>query len=492
MTEDSDSYDGSLLTPGTGVWRSEVAHRFAILMENEAYFDALSSALNKAERSIVVLGWQFDPRTHLDPETRPSDKQFEIGHQLRMLVKRKPDLDIRLLIWKSPLLIAASQGFYPHRAQRWFRKRMVEFRMDSPGPIGACHHQKVIVIDDRVAFCGGGDISTDRWDSDDHFDGDPRRALPNGLICKARHEVMSVMDGPAARALGDLARERWFKATWERTIPDEVQSDPWPDGVAVQMTEVPVGIARTEPQWSGRHEVRENEALHLESIRRAKKLIYFENQYFTSPVLAAALAERLAEVDGPEVVVVSTGKSPSWFDSMTMDTARAEVLYRLEQADRYNRFFAFAPLTAEGDRIIVHAKVSIIDDRLLRIGSSNLNNRSMGLDTECDVAAEPTDAAGRAVIVNHRHRTIGHWIGVPAEDFAAVEAVMGSTGAAICSFASDRLKPLGSAPPTRIQRIFAEWQLGDPTSASDAWRPWKRLNRSQRTRPMSEGGQAPG
>ena len=51
----------------------------------------------------------------------------EIGHQLRMLMKRKPDLDIRLLIWKSPLLIAASQGFYPHRAQRSFRKRMVEF-----------------------------------------------------------------------------------------------------------------------------------------------------------------------------------------------------------------------------------------------------------------------------------------------------------------------------------------------------------------------------
>jgi len=238
--------------------------------------------------------------------------------------------------------------------------------------------------------------------------------------------------------------------------------------------------------------VRENEALHLEAIRRAKKLIYFENQYFTSPVIAAALAARLAEVDGPEVVVVSTGQSPSWFDSMTMDTARAEVLYRLEQADRYNRFFAFAPLTKEGDRIIVHAKVSIIDDRLLRIGSSNLNNRSMGLDTECDIAAEPTDDAGRAVIVNHRHRTIGHWIGVAAEEFAAIEAVLGSTGAAICSFDSDRLKPLGSEPPTRIQRLFAELQLGDPTSSSDAWRPWKRLNRSHRTRPASEGGQAPG
>jgi len=492
MLQDGDTYDGSLLAPGPGVWRAAMAERFTVLMENAAYFEALASALHKAERSIVLLGWQFDPRTHLDPETRPGDRTAEIGHQLRMLVKKKPDLDVRLLIWKSPLLIAASQGFYPHRAQRWFRKRMVEFRLDSPGPIGACHHQKVIVIDDKVAFCGGGDISTDRWDSEEHLDGDPRRALPSGLICKARHEVMAVLSGPAARALGDLARERWFRATWERTVPDEVEADPWPDGVPVQMTDVPLGIARTEPAWAGRHEVRENEALHLEAIRRARRLIYFENQYFTSPIIAAALAERLAEPDGPEVVLVSTGKSPSWFDSMTMDTARAEVLYRLEQADRYNRFFAFSPRTEGGDRIIVHAKVTVIDDRLLRIGSTNLNNRSMGLDTECDIAVEPTDAEGRAVVKAHRHRTIGHWLGVEAEVFAAVEAVMGSTGAAMVSFESERLHSLGSEPPSRLQRLIAEWQIGDPMASTDAWRPWKRLDRSRRTRPVSEGGQAPG
>ncbi|KAK0340979.1 hypothetical protein LTR94_028296, partial [Friedmanniomyces endolithicus] len=158
----------------------------------------------------------------------------------------------------------------------------------------------------------------------------------------------------------------------------------------------------------------------------------------------------------------------------------------------YNRFFAFAPLTEEGDRIIVHAKVTIVDDQLLRIGSTNLNNRSMGLDTECDIAAEPIGEQGRKVIGEHRHRSIAHWIGVAPEAYSAVEAVMGSVGAAICSFQSARLKPLGSDPPTRIQRTFAEWQLGDPTSSSDAWRPWKRLNRSHRTRPASEGGQAPG
>ena len=477
------AYDDSLLVVGQGCWRVETADRFAVLMENEAYFDALASSIAKAQRSIVVLGWQFDPRTRLDPESRPGDRQAEIGHQLRLLVKTRPDLDIRLLIWKSPLLIAATQGFYPHRAMNWFRKRMVEFRLDQPGPIGACHHQKVVIIDDRVAFCGGGDIATDRWDSVEHLDHDPRRCQPTGVICSPRHETMCVLDGAAARALGDLARERWFRATWERTIPDTVANDPWPDGIEPDMRGVAVGISRTEPKTGGRSEVRENETLHVEAIRKARRLIYLENQYFTSPVIAQALAERLDEPDGPEVVLISTAGSPSWFDKMTMDTARAEVLYRLEAADRHNRFFAFAPKTVTDGRIIVHAKVAIIDDQLLRIGSTNLNNRSMGLDTECDVAAEPTDEAGRQAIRRFRHHSIGHFMGLSGQAFAEAEAAEGGTGRAIARFDSPRMEVLGANPPSWIERFIAEWQLGDPTSSTDTWRPWKRLrNRSQRPR----------
>jgi phosphatidylserine/phosphatidylglycerophosphate/cardiolipin synthase-like enzyme len=470
----------AILIPGETCWRVETAERLAILMENEAYFDALSSALDNARRSIVILGWQFDPRTRLEPGTGGGDRQAEIGHRLRMLVKTRPELDVRLLIWKSPLLIAASQGFYPHKAQRWFRKRMVEFRLDAPGPIGACHHQKVVIIDDAVAFCGGGDISVDRWDSPAHRDADPRRCQPSGVIAAARHETMCVMSGPAALALGDLARERWFKATWERTVPETVDGDPWPRGVPIDFENVSVGIARTEPGYGGRVGVRENERLHLEAIGRAKRLIYMENQYFTSPVIARALADRLAEPDGPEVVLVSTGRSPSWFDSMTMDTARAEVLYRLETADVHNRFFAFSPNTSGGERIIVHAKVTIVDDVLLRIGSTNINNRSMGFDTECDVAIAPDTDIGEARIRAFRHRTIGHFIGVEPDAFEAAETLIGSTGRAIQRFDHGRMSPLGATQPSIVQRTIAEFQLGDPVSPADAWRPWKRRNRSQR------------
>jgi len=472
--------------PGRNCWRTATAGRFAILMENAAYFEALRSSLEQARRSIVILGWQFDPRTRLDAEAAPGDHQAEIGHQLRMLVKAKPELDVRLLIWKSPLLIAASQGFYPHRAQRWFRRRMVELRLDNPGVLGACHHQKVVVIDDEIAFCGGGDVSTDRWDSADHIDEDPRRCLPSGVISSPRHEVMAVMDGAAARALGDLARERWFRSTGERVLIDPSGGDPWPEGLEPDMRDVEVAVARTEPPVGSRGEVRENEHLHLDAIARARKLIYLENQYFTSPKIAQALASRLEEADGPEVVLVTTGSSPSWFDRITMDTARSEVLFRLEQADRFNRFYAFTPFTRGGERIIVHAKVSIYDDEVLRIGSTNLNNRSFGFDTECDVAAGPTDTAGREAITRFRHRTIGHWIGGTAEEFAAIEAVTGSVGEAIRRFDGGRMRVLGHDVPSRFERIVAEYQLGDPTSPADAFRPWKRRTRSHRTLPAPE------
>lgn len=482
MTPDPAPGDDAPLLSRPGLcWRTERAPRAATLIDGQAWFDALASSLSKAKRSVVILGWQFDPRTRLDPDSRHGDRHAEIGHQLRMMVKSRPDLDVRLLIWNSPILIAASQGFFPHRAQRWFRKRFVEFRLDSPGPIGACHHQKMVVIDDAVAFCGSGDLGPDRWDTLDHRDEDPRRVQPNGTLAPARHETMCVVDGPAARALGDLARERWFRATWERTLPDpEGVSDPWPDGVEPEFADVPVGISRTEPAYGGRGAAREVEALHLAAIRSARRRIYFENQYFTSPAVAGALAERLKEPDGPEIVVVSTGSSPSWFDGITMDTARSEVLYRLEQADAHDRFYAFSPNTRRGERIIVHAKVTVIDDTLLRIGSANLNNRSMGFDTECDLTLEPDTADGRAAVEAFRHRSIGHFLGVDGAAFAAAEALFGSMGKAIEKLNEGRMSPLGAEPPNAMERLIAEWQLGDPVSTADAWRPWKRRNASQR------------
>jgi len=486
-----------LLIPEINCWKVERADRFAVLMENDAYFRALRSSLHKAQRSILVLGWQFDPRTRLAPELKEDhERGDEIGHLLRRLVAERPELEVRLLIWRSPLPIAWSQGFYPQRTRAWFRKKSMNFRLDRPRPPGACHHQKVIVIDDQVAYWGGGDVATDRWDTLAHLDDEPLRAAPSGRPYAARHEVMGVASGPVAEALGELARRRWLDATGEVIPPlGEAAVDPWPDGVEPDLVHPPVGIARTEPRWRGREGARECERLHLDAIAAARRLIYLENQYVTAPVIAAALAERLAEPEGPEVVIVSTAKSPSWFDQAAMDRAREVLLHRLRRADRYGRFSAWAPLTEGGRGVIVHSKVSLIDDRLLRIGSANLNNRSSGFDTECDLAVEserPGDPASD-LIRRLRAHLLGHFLGVGADDFERAYGQFGSVSAALETLQRGRrLKPLGVEPPTAVSRLIARWQLGDPYSTKDAWRPWRREALRRRLQALAAPSDAAG
>ncbi|MBL8770430.1 MAG: phospholipase, partial [Phenylobacterium sp.] len=200
----------TLLIPGETCWRTEPADRAAFLIDNEAYFTALYEAFRRARRSILILGWGFDPRARLFPDgyDGPNDPD-EVGRVLLALSDERPELDIRLLIWKSALPISATQEFFPHRARRWFEHTRIKFHLDDAVPMGACHHQKVVVIDDRLAFVGGGDIGVDRWDSPGHLEHDRRRIMPDQECHDPRHEVMMMVDGDAARALGDHFRMRW-------------------------------------------------------------------------------------------------------------------------------------------------------------------------------------------------------------------------------------------------------------------------------------------
>jgi len=476
-----------LLRPGETCWRRVHADRASVLLDSAAYFAAAKAAMAQAKTSIHLLGWAFDPLTQLEPDAQgggPTDDQ--IGGFLKSLAFQRPGLDVRVLIWKSALPIAASQHFFPHRARACFKNTPVIFRLDGAVPLGACHHQKVLVIDDQIAFCGGGDITTDRWDTPQHLDDDTRRRMPFGGIHDPRHEVMMCVEGEAAQAMGDLFRRRWRRATGADLPPRPSeaaasQASPWPDGLAPQFTDVTVGVARTEPAWRRDPEVRESEALHLAAIAAAKRYIYLENQYVASPVIGDALAARLAEADGPEVVIVSTEHSPSWFDRMTMDKTRSALLRRLQAADTSGRFHAYCPETKGGKTIIVHCKATVIDDVLLRVGSTNLNNRSAGFDTECDLAIEaeagPAGAATRAAIAAHRTRTLAHFLDRSAADVEAAIASKGGLAAAIEALDSGPQRRLRRLGPVRIgpfARLIATFHLGDPTAPTDSWRPWRR------------------
>jgi phosphatidylserine/phosphatidylglycerophosphate/cardiolipin synthase-like enzyme len=467
----------AILQPGETCWRIDAAGRVAFLVDIQDYFTGVREALAQARQSVLLLGWSFDPRTRLQPDgfESPGDPD-EIGNILLNLAEERPELDIRMLIWKSALPIAASQEFFPHRAQRWFKDSTIKFRLDDAVPLGACHHQKVLVIDDAIAFCGSADFGADRWDSTAHSDMDSRRIDPNQEYHPPRHEVMMLVDGPAARALGELGRERWRRATDEAMpVPAPSDHDPWPVSIKPHLADAPVAIVRTEPAWRKRKLVEEWEALTFRSIGEAKKTLYLENQYFTSPDIAEAIAKRLAEPDGPEIVLVSTEHSPSYFDKMTMDRTRSMVIRRLLAADVFGRFRAFCPETAAGHPIIVHAKLTVVDDRLLRIGSSNLNNRSGGLDTECELAIEAWDETSATAIETLRNRLVGHYLARSAIDVKnAIERHRGLIGAIDALNNHGRLRRIEPLEMGQAAGFVAAYHLGDPMGVGDAWRPFKR------------------
>lgn len=471
----------SILRPGDTCWRTTWASRAAFVVDTEAYYTAVYEVLRKARRSIMLLGWGFDPRARLFPDGYDGpDDPDEVGRVLVELARERPDLDIRLLIWKSALPIAASQEFFPHKARKWFRGTGVKFRLDDQVPFGACHHQKVLVVDDAVAFCGGGDIGVDRWDTPAHLDDDQRRIMPKQECHDPRHEVMMMVDGEAAKALGDLARERWRRATGE-VLPEPEgppPSDPWPGHIPAHLRDVPVSIARTFPHWKERPAVEEIRRLTTASILAAKHTIYLENQYFTAPLVGELLARRLGEPDGPEVVLISTGRSPSWFDQATMDRARANLLWRLKAADIFGRFRAWCPTTPGRKTIIVHSKVTVIDEEIARVGSANLNNRSGGFDTEAELAVEAQDDDDRLAIAAFRDRLIGHFIGHTGEAVARARSELGGLIPAIEALNKDgRLAPITPGPQTPLGEFITTYHIGDPADVADSWRPMRRRDR---------------
>jgi phosphatidylserine/phosphatidylglycerophosphate/cardiolipin synthase-like enzyme len=190
---------------------------------------------------------------------------------------------------------------------------------------------------------------------------------------------------------------------------------------------VDVGIARTRPACAGRAPCREVEALHVEAIRRAQRWIYVENQYLTSRRVGDALCARLREARGPEVVIVGPQSASGWLEKQTMGVLRARLVRRLQRADRHRRLAVLRPAVAGGGPIGVHAKVMVVDDRFARVGSSNLANRSMGLDTELDVAIEDRGQPRVArAIAAFRDDLLAEHLGCRVEEVRSVRERSGS------------------------------------------------------------------
>jgi uncharacterized membrane protein YdjX (TVP38/TMEM64 family) len=243
-----------------------------------------------------------------------------------------------------------------------------------------------------------------------------------------------MVTGPIAAHLGELARDRW-RVLGAQRLPRIVPAaeELWPRGVTADLTNIDVAISRTMPASESGPGVRECEALFLDSIAQAERTIYIESQYFSSPALGHAIAQRLAEPRGPEVIVVAPKECHGWLERNTMGALRDGVFRDLIAADRHQRLRLVYPLASRAHDLptFVHSKVMIVDDRLVRIGSANCSQRSLGMDTECDLAAEAGHRHARSGVLEIRNRLLGEHLGISARDVATELARTGSIAALI-------------------------------------------------------------
>lgn len=431
MSSSALTSEGSLLEEGRNVWRNSEAERVAFLIDAEPYFRHLENALSLARRSVWILGWDFSG----DIQLRPLDDGSPVlGDYLRQLVETNPDLEIRIQIWSmGPAYSQKRVGLYV--GPKWADHPRITLCFDRKHPVRAAHHQKIVLIDDSLAFVGGIDLTEGRWDTNQHLVEHPDRAKSSGAAYPPVHDVHMAFCGPAVTHIAELVRGRWHKAngTWVPIAAEKV--DCWPEGLTADLQDCRLGIARTEPRTLFRKGAEESIRLTLDSIDKARERLYIETQYLSSYEVGKALAKRLREPDGPEMVIIVTKSSRGIFEQYVMAHNRNRVIRQLRAADKHGRLrvmYAMLP-TEQGSEheLLIHSKVMVVDDRLLRIGSSNLANRSEGMDTECDVVIEARSARERKVVTRFRDTLLAEHLDCSADDVATAHEQAGSLIAAV-------------------------------------------------------------
>jgi len=438
-----------------------VAEKAAFLVNGSHYFSQLADTLRHAQKRIWIIGWDFNPDILLEPE----HSEQTLGELLENLAQSNPNLEIKILIWAlGP--IYSEKSFHVVTKADFPRNGRIELRFALQSVLRGCHHQKLVCVDDTVAFIGGIDLTSRRWDTRRHKVRDGRRRDPDGASYEPLHDLQVMVTGQAAGLISMVARRRWYDATGQifEPLPKQAVSD-WPNGSAVSLHDVPVRLALSEPDTLFRLGVHHGIHMTKEIIARANKQLYIETQYLASFSVAEALAARLQEPLGPGVVIICAATSHGLIENMIMGGNRDRIIQRLRRADRYKRLRIFHPVIREGAELaelFVHSKLLISDDNLLRIGSSNLNHRSEGLDTECDILFEASRADHRLAIAQLRNLLIAEYLGCRPDIVENTVRRKGSLIAAIDELNVQSESLLSFVPAGKKERPIFGTGLFDP------------------------------
>jgi phosphatidylserine/phosphatidylglycerophosphate/cardiolipin synthase-like enzyme len=348
-----------------------------ILVDGAEALPAIARELQQARSHIHMTGWYLSPGFALVRDSQPT----VLRHLLADLAER---VDVRILVWAgAPLPL-----FRPSRRQvRQMRERLtkesrIQCHLDAKERPLHCHHEKTIVVDDRVAFVGGMDLTSqagDRFDPSEH----PARASIGW------HDAAARIEGPAVADVAEHFRMRWEEIAGEQ-LPAPAAAQPAGDVELQVVRTIPEKVYEAVPK--GDFRILESFSA---ALRSAERFIYVENQFLWSPEIARVLREKLIDPPTPEFRMVFV--LPANPKSGNDDTRG--VLAELIEADEDNgRLLACSLYARSGPRadpIYVHAKIGIVDDRWLTLGSANLNEHSLFNDTEMNVVAHDPALARR-------------------------------------------------------------------------------------------------
>lgn len=399
----------TILRPGRNCWSVEKTEHAGVLIDARAYYRAFVQAARSARGSIYISGWQFDTDAELlrgsDAPESPAPSTFLSF--LNFICERNPQLKIHILAWDFSGILAFNREWLEDWLFRWRGHENITFRFDSCHSVGGSHHQKLVVIDRWWAFAGGIDICNTRWDDRDHAAENVLRKDPQGKAYPPKHDVQAFVGGEVGRELA-----RWFEEQWKIS-----GAEPIPASSAAPQVEPAfefsrglstscVGLSQTQGAvfTSPKIPDREVERLFSDAVRSAERLIYIEAQYVTSKSFFGALSERLKQRSTPRlqvVLILPHDREP--LENVSLVPTEIRMLQALtkiseETGHAFGCYQVLAPGSGGRTPVQIHSKLIIVDDRFLTIGSANLTNRSMGVDTELNLAwdaalEDPPEAA---------------------------------------------------------------------------------------------------
>jgi phosphatidylserine/phosphatidylglycerophosphate/cardiolipin synthase-like enzyme len=359
-------HDGRLWAAGSPPVREGC--ELQVLIDGAHALPRIAEAIRGATRYVHVAGWHASPDFGL---TRDAGA-LPLSAILAGAAER---IDVRMLLWAgAPLPVFPPRRRTVREVQHQFTNgTRVRCALDSRERPMHCHHEKIVIVDGEVAFVGGIDLTSlggDRFDASEH-------AVRGGL---GWHDVATRLRGPAVQDVDAHLRARWKEVTGE-ALPGAAPPQPIEGGVAVQ-------IVRTLPEKiydfvpHGDFSILE---IYTRALREARSLIYLENQFLWSPELVEILEQKLRDPPSDEFrVVVLLPEKPN----NGGDDTRGQVGRLLDADDGAQRFLAATVRQRTGSVVgplYVHAKVGIVDDRWLTIGSANLNEHSLFNDSEMNV-----------------------------------------------------------------------------------------------------------